>query len=152
MPDSEFIHFSEETAGENAKAIVRMAVENFKNRKQDLVHIPDIKANATVGYSVEAIKKCLDGVTNTQVDVTGTMKPLIECVKSGDHAGDIHAGAHVQHRGNAHQLAHALEAVAAQLLGLLVQQASCFRASTASRTGSRPSTPSSWTSRSWATG
>ena len=34
MPDSEFIHFSEETAGENAKAIVRMAVENFKNRKQ----------------------------------------------------------------------------------------------------------------------
>ena len=83
MPDSEFIHFSEETAGENAKAIVRMAVENFKNRNQDLIHIPDIKANATVGYSVEAIKKCLDGVTNTQVDVTGTMKPLIECVKSG---------------------------------------------------------------------
>ena len=50
---------------------------------EDLVHIPDIKANATVGYSVEAIKKCLDGVTNTQVDVTGTMKPLIECVQSG---------------------------------------------------------------------
>ena len=83
MPDSEFIHFNEETAGDNAKAIVRMAVENFRNRKQELVHIPDIKANATVGYSVEAIKKCLDGVTNTQVDVTGTMKPLIECVKSG---------------------------------------------------------------------
>ncbi len=83
MPDSEFIHFSEETAGDNAKAIVRMAVENFTNRNQDLIHIPDIKANATVGYSVEAIKKCLDGVTNTQVDVTGTMKPLIECVKSG---------------------------------------------------------------------
>ncbi len=89
MPDSEFIHFSEATAGENAKAIVRMAVENFKNRKQDLVHIPDLKTNATVGYSVEAIKKCLDGVTNTQVDVTGTMKPLVECVKSGVLRGAV---------------------------------------------------------------
>lgn len=30
MPDSEFIRFNAETAGENAKAIVKMAVENFK--------------------------------------------------------------------------------------------------------------------------
>ena len=89
MPDSEFIHFSEATAGENAKAIVKMAVENFKNRNQDLVHIPDLKTNATVGYSLEAIKKCLDGVTNTQVDVTGTTKPLVECVKSGVLRGAV---------------------------------------------------------------
>ena len=89
MPDSEFIHFSEENAGENAKQIVRMAVENFKNRNQELVHIPDLKTNATVGFSVEAIKKCLDGVTNTQVDVTGTMKPLVECVNSGVLRGAV---------------------------------------------------------------
>ncbi|MDE7244951.1 MAG: anaerobic carbon-monoxide dehydrogenase catalytic subunit [Oscillospiraceae bacterium] len=89
MPDSEFIHFSEENAGENAKQIVRMAVENFKNRNQDLVHIPDIKANATVGFSVEAIVKCLDTVTNTQVDVTGTTKPLVECIKSGVLRGAV---------------------------------------------------------------
>ncbi len=89
MPDSEFIHFNEKTAGDNAKAIVRMAVENFKNRSQDLVHIPDLKTNATVGYSLEAIKKCLDGVTNTQVDITGTTKPLVECVKSGVLRGAV---------------------------------------------------------------
>ena len=77
MPDSDFIEFHAENAGENAKAIVKLAVENFKNRNQDLVHIPDLKQDATVGYSVEAIKKCLDGVTNTQVDVTGTTKPLV---------------------------------------------------------------------------
>ena len=65
MPDSEFIHFDCETAGENAKAIVKMAVENFANRKPDLVHIPDMKQKATVGYSVEAIVKTLDGVTNS---------------------------------------------------------------------------------------
>ena len=89
MPDSDFIEFQEETAGENAKAIVKMAVENFKNRKQDLVNIPQQKQKATVGYSVEAIKKCLDGVTNSHVDELGTTKPLIECIKSGVLRGAV---------------------------------------------------------------
>ncbi len=89
MPDSEFIQFSPENAGENAKAIVKMAVENFKNRKPELVYIPDIKETATVGYSVEAIEKTLDTVTNPFVDVTGTMKPLVECVESGVLRGAV---------------------------------------------------------------
>ena len=89
MPDSEFIRFNAETAGENAKAIVKMAIENFKNRKPELVHIPDMKAKATVGYSVEAIVKTLDGVTNSQVDETGTTKPLLECITSGVIRGAV---------------------------------------------------------------
>ena len=89
IPDSEFIRFSPEDAGENAKAIVKMAIENFKNRKPELVHIPDMKQKATVGYSVEAIVKVLDGVTNTQVDVTGTTKPLLECITSGVIRGAV---------------------------------------------------------------
>ncbi len=83
IPDSEFIEFDPSTANDNAKKIVEMAVENFKNRKPDLVYIPDQVQNATVGYSVEAIIKQLDTVTNTQVDVTGTTKPLVECITSG---------------------------------------------------------------------
>ena len=89
MPDSEFIRFSPENAAENAKAIVKLACENFKNRKPELVHIPDIKQKATVGYSVEAIKKQLDTVTNSFVDETGTTKPLVECVKSGVLRGAV---------------------------------------------------------------
>ena len=89
MPDSEFIQFSAETAGENAKAIVKMAIENFQNRNQDLVNIPSQKQKARVGYSVEAIKKVLDGVANTQVDEMGTTKPLIECVHSGVLRGAV---------------------------------------------------------------
>ena len=89
IPDSEFYRFSAETAGENAKAIVKMAVENFKNRDQSLVNIPQQKTKATVGYSVEAIKTCLDGVTNSHVDVTGTTKPLIDVVKSGVLRGAV---------------------------------------------------------------
>ena len=89
MPDSEFIRFSEENAGENAKAIVKLAIENFKNRDQSMVNIPQLKTKATVGYSVEAIKGCLDGVTNSHVDVTGTTKPLVDVVKSGVLRGAV---------------------------------------------------------------
>lgn len=89
MPDSDFIRFNAETAGENAKKIVRTAVENFVNRKKDLVHIPQLKQKATVGYSVESIVKTLDKVTNSQVDVTGTTKPLIECITSGVIRGAV---------------------------------------------------------------
>jgi carbon-monoxide dehydrogenase catalytic subunit len=89
MPDSDFVRFSADSAAENAKAIVRLACENFKNRKPELVHIPQLKSKATVGYSVEAIKKVLDGVTNSQVDETGTTKPLLECVTSGVIRGAV---------------------------------------------------------------
>ena len=89
MPDADYIRFNAETAGENAKAIVNMAIENFKNRKPELVHIPDMKQKATVGYSVEAIVKTLDGVANSQVDEMGTTKPLLECITSGVIRGAV---------------------------------------------------------------
>ena len=89
IPGAEYIRFSPETAAENAKAIVKMAIENFKNRKEELVYIPELKKKATVGYSLEAIVKVLDGVTNSQVDVLGTTKPLIECVTSGVLRGAV---------------------------------------------------------------
>ena len=89
MPDSEFIRFSSENAGENAKKIVRTAIENFKNRDPEMVNIPQLKTKATVGYSVEAIKSCLDGVTNSHVDITGTTRPLVDVVKAGVLRGAV---------------------------------------------------------------
>ena len=89
MPDSEFIQFHAETAGESAKAIVKMAIENFKNRNPELVHIPNQKQKARVGYSVEAIKGVLDTVANSQLDEFGTTKPLIECIHSGVIRGAV---------------------------------------------------------------
>ena len=89
MPDSDYIRFDVGTAAEKAKEIVKLACENFKNRKPDLVYIPDMKQKATVGYSFEALVKTLDGVTNSQVDVTGTTKPLIECITSGVIRGAV---------------------------------------------------------------
>ena len=89
IPDSDFIEFHAESAVENARAIVRTAIENFKNRRPELVNIPDLKTKARVGYSVEAIKKELDGVCNSHVDTYGTTKPLIDCVKAGVLRGAV---------------------------------------------------------------
>jgi len=89
IPESEFFRFNAETAGDNAKAIVKMAIENFKNRDPEKIFIPDMKQKATVGFSNEAIKKCLDGVTNSHVNVTGTTKPLVECINSGVLRGAV---------------------------------------------------------------
>ena len=89
IPDSEFIQFSVEDADVSAKAIVKMAIENFQNRNQELVNIPNQKQKARVGYSVEAIKKVLDTVANSQLDEFGTTKPLVECVHSGVIRGAV---------------------------------------------------------------
>ena len=89
IPDSDFIEFYAESAGENAKNIVKTAIENFKNRRPELVNIPDLKTKARVGYSLEAIKKELDGVCNSHVDTYGTTKPLIDCVKAGVLRGAV---------------------------------------------------------------
>ena len=89
IPDSDFIEFHAESAGENAKAIVKTAIENFKNRRPELVNIPQLKTKARVGYSLEAIKKELDGVCNSHVDTYGTTKPLIDCVKAGVLRGAV---------------------------------------------------------------
>ena len=83
MPDSDFIEFDVDDADKQAKLIVETAVKNFKNRKPELVHIPQLKTKATVGYSVEAIKKQLNVVTNSQVDELDTLPPLVDCITSG---------------------------------------------------------------------
>ena len=67
MPDSDFIRFNAETAGENAKQIVKLAVENFVNRKQEQ----------------------LDKVASSQGDELGTTKPLINCITSGVLRGAV---------------------------------------------------------------
>ena len=89
MPDAEYIRFNAKTAGANANAIVKMAIDNFKNRKPELVHIPHLKQKATGGYSFESIIKTLDKVTNSQVDQTGTLMPLWQCVASGVIRGAV---------------------------------------------------------------
>ena len=63
IPDSEFIQFSVESAGESAKAIVKMAIENFKNRTPELVNIPNqnrpLAARAARAQALKATEKVI---------------------------------------------------------------------------------------------
>jgi carbon-monoxide dehydrogenase catalytic subunit len=73
FPGATHIEFNEEQAFDIARAIVRRAVENYPNRKPDMVTIPDEKTECMVGFSVEAIVKALGG----------TLEPLLNAISSG---------------------------------------------------------------------
>ena len=89
IPYSEYMELTSENAKEIATHILKTACENFKNRDESKVFIPDHKHKASVGYSCEGIKSRLDSVTNSHFDELDTYKPLIECVKSGVLRGAV---------------------------------------------------------------
>jgi len=62
------IEFEEKRAWEIAKQIVRTAVENYRFRNPALVHIPNVKTECMVGFSVEAIVRALGGSLTPLVD------------------------------------------------------------------------------------
>jgi anaerobic carbon-monoxide dehydrogenase catalytic subunit len=73
FPGATHMEFKDESAYETAKEIVRAAVVNYGLRDPAKVHIPHIKSEAVVGFSVEAIVGALGG----------TLKPLLDTVASG---------------------------------------------------------------------
>ncbi|MCU0633196.1 MAG: anaerobic carbon-monoxide dehydrogenase catalytic subunit [Methanolinea sp.] len=79
IPGSYYFEFEPETAYNTAKAIVKMAVENFQNRNPDRVFIPVEPVKVTTGFSVEAIQTALGG----------TFKPLIDQIANGNIRGAV---------------------------------------------------------------
>ncbi len=73
FPGATHMDFKEVSAFEIAKQIVQTAVLNYQLRDPAKVHIPDIKSEAVVGFSVEAIVGALGG----------TLKPLLDVVAGG---------------------------------------------------------------------
>ena len=89
IPGATHIEFDEHHAFDSAKGIVKEAIDNYENRDRAKVYIPDSKQTAMAGYSIEAIIKQLDLVTNSHVDKTGTVKPLADCIVSGVLRGAV---------------------------------------------------------------
>lgn len=89
IPGATHIRFEAENAYEQAKEIMTNAINNFKNRDEKKIFIPEAKEGACVGYSCETILSKLDGVTNSQLDELDTYKPLIDCVTSGVLRGAV---------------------------------------------------------------
>ncbi len=73
FPGATHMEFHEENAMETAKAIVRAAVLNYRNRDKAKIHIPQIKSKSMVGFSVETIVGALGG----------SLDPLLGAIKSG---------------------------------------------------------------------
>ncbi|MDR1278411.1 MAG: anaerobic carbon-monoxide dehydrogenase catalytic subunit [Treponema sp.] len=89
IPGSIYIEFKSETAMEQAKDMVKMAIDNFGNRNEAKIFIPQNKQAAVAGYPCEQIIRELDGVTNSHVDITGSYKPAIDCIKAGVLRGAV---------------------------------------------------------------
>ncbi len=79
IPGAIHVEFDKANATETAKKIVRIAVENFKNRNPERVMIPKEKSELVAGFSVEAILEALGG----------TLEPLAEALRTGKIKGIV---------------------------------------------------------------
>jgi carbon-monoxide dehydrogenase catalytic subunit len=77
FPGVEHIAFSPEDAYATTKEIVRVAVENFANRKKDKVNIPQHEMDLVAGFTKEVVFQILGG------RYRATYKPLNEAIISG---------------------------------------------------------------------
>lgn len=84
IPGAEHIEFIESRADEIAKKIVRIAMENYKNRDNSRVEIPDVKEKAIVGFSVESIIDVLKKINSED-----PLKPLIDNIANGNIKGVV---------------------------------------------------------------
>lgn len=71
--------FHSEDAFDTAKEIIKIAIENFTNRKKDKVLIPDGSQKLMAGFSVETLISAFGG----------TLKPLVDAIKDGSIKGAV---------------------------------------------------------------
>ncbi|MDR0817981.1 MAG: anaerobic carbon-monoxide dehydrogenase catalytic subunit, partial [Oscillospiraceae bacterium] len=89
IPGAEYVEFNPHTAIEQAKVLVKQAIDNYENRDEGKVWIPESKETATVGYPTEQIIKHLDTITNSHVDEIGSYRPAVDAIKSGVLRGAV---------------------------------------------------------------
>ncbi len=77
FPNVEHIQFSEEEALPIAKKIVKMAVENFKNRNKKRIVIPEETTDMVAGFTAENVSTILGG------KYRATYRPLNDAIISG---------------------------------------------------------------------
>lgn len=84
IPGATHVNFEPEHADEEAKKIVRMSIDAFKERKGEDVVIPKEKSVGFVGFSVEAILDVLK-----KIDSSDPLKPVIDNIVSGNIYGAV---------------------------------------------------------------
>ncbi|RZD18245.1 MAG: anaerobic carbon-monoxide dehydrogenase catalytic subunit [Candidatus Acididesulfobacter diazotrophicus] len=84
IPGAIHVPFDVEHADEEAKNIVMMAIDSFKERKGEDVHIPKEKSVGFVGFSVEAIVDMLK-----KIDSSDPLKPIVDNIVNGNIYGVV---------------------------------------------------------------
>ena len=82
IPGSYHIDFNEATAMEDAKKIVRLAIEQYKKRKPELIRIPKFKKQVIGGFSFESMME-LFGKINPESPIS----VLNEAILAGEIKG-----------------------------------------------------------------
>jgi carbon-monoxide dehydrogenase catalytic subunit len=82
LPGTAHVPFNTETAMDDAKEIVRMAIANYKERDNNKVHIPNLKYKTAAGFSLEALYEIF-GSVNPDAPV----KVLTDAIEAGQIKG-----------------------------------------------------------------
>ncbi|HZK25163.1 MAG TPA: anaerobic carbon-monoxide dehydrogenase catalytic subunit [Oscillospiraceae bacterium] len=82
IPGAHHVDFSEENALEQAKSVIRIGIEGYKDRLGNECTIPQIKNKVVAGFSVEALYD-LFGAINAEAPI----KVLTDALKSGELRG-----------------------------------------------------------------
>ena len=84
IPGSYHVEFTEDRAVEKAREVVKLAIEAFKERKDNEVDIPEVKHKLTAGFSMEAMEEVL-GAVNPEEPI----KVITDAVDSGQLRGVV---------------------------------------------------------------
>ncbi len=82
IPGAAHVEFNPETAMESAKTIIRMAIDNFDKRREDLIHIPQFEKDVIGGFSFEAMMELFG-----KVCPEAPISVLTEAIKNGEIKG-----------------------------------------------------------------
>lgn len=74
---AEAVDYAPDAAHQQARQIVRMAIEQYRRRDPRLVQVPNDQQEAMVGFGIESIVEALGG----------TLEPLLDAVKQGSIKG-----------------------------------------------------------------
>jgi carbon-monoxide dehydrogenase catalytic subunit len=89
IPGAIHVEFEVDKAFDQAKDLVKMAIDAYTKRDPNKVYIPDGKQPAIVGYPCEIIINKLDGITNSHIDELGSYRPAVDAIKAGVLRGAV---------------------------------------------------------------
>lgn len=82
IPGATHVEFTEETAIEDAKKILRLAINAYSRRDPKRINIPQVKETAVVGFSAEAVVGAL-----AKLNAEDPLQPLLDNIVNGNIQG-----------------------------------------------------------------